>query len=389
MKITVLGGAGAMARSAVLDLLESREVEALNLADLNLRALEELKESLKSKKVSIVGIDVTHHRDLVRVIEGSDAVINGTLYYHNVEVMRACLEARVHYVDMGGLFHVSRKQMLFDKDFKRAGLTAILGMGSAPGIVNVMAGYAYDRLDSVEYVRIRDGIVNLTRTESPLGIPYALETILDEFVMNPYVFENGDWIELKPFSIPEEVDFPEPVGRQTTFATLHSEVATIPVSFRDKGVKEVNFKLALPREFEKKLRFLVDLGFGSREPILVDRKKVVPRDVLLSLSREFPATSAKPDDHKVLRVDVKGKKGREDVTYRLESVQHPYEKWNMRCGSFTVGFPVAVVAKMLGSGRVRVKGAVGSEKAIEAETFFKALAKRGLEVTVTRKEKAY
>ncbi len=207
--------------------------------------------------------------------------------------------------------------------------------------------------------------------------------------MNPYVFENGDWIELKPFSIPEEVDFPEPVGRQTTFATLHSEVATIPVSFRDKGVKEVNFKLALPREFEKKLRFLVDLGFGSKKPIMVNPKKVVPRDVLLSLSREFPATSAKPDDHKVLRVDVKGKKGREDVTYRLESVQHPYEKWNMRCGSFTVGFPVAVVAKMLGSGRVRVKGAVGSEKAIEAETFFKELAKRGLEVTATRTQLAY
>ncbi len=389
MRITVLGGAGAMARSAVLDLVESQEVKALILSDINLKAIEELKESLKSKKVSTTRVDITDHENLVRVVGGSDAVINGTVHYHNVEVMRACLEAKANYVDMGGLFHVSRKQMLLDDDFKRAGLTAILGMGSAPGIVNVMPRYAYDQLDTIEYVRIRDGIVNFTAVKGPLGIPYALETILDEFVMNPYIFENGEWMELKPFSRPEVVDFPEPVGTQTTFATLHTEVATIPVSFKDKGIYEVSFKLALPKEFEKKLRFLVDLGLGPKEPILVGSEKVIPREVILALARKLPRSKAKPDDHKVLRVDVKGKKRGEDLEYRLESVQHPYEKWNMRCGSFTVGFPVAVVAKILSSGQVEVKGAMGSERAIQPEGFFKALAKRGLEVTVTRKQKVY
>jgi len=244
-------------------------------------------------------------------------------------------------------------------------------------------------LDTIEYVRIRDGIVNFTATKGPLGIPYALETILDEFVMNPYIFENGEWMDLKPFSRPEEVDFPEPVGRQTTFATLHSEVATIPVSFKDKGIHEVSFKLALPKAFEKKLRFLVDLGFGSKKPISVGNGKVIPRDVLLSLTRKLPRSKAKPDDHKVLRVNVKGAKNGKVVEYSLESIQHPHEKWNMRCGSFTVGFPVAVVAKMLASGQVEVKGAMGSELAIQPEDFFKALAKRSLEVTVTREQKAY
>jgi saccharopine dehydrogenase-like NADP-dependent oxidoreductase len=325
---------------------------------------------------------------LVQVLKGSDAVINGTVYYHNVQVMKACLEVKAHYVDMGGLFHVARKQMLLNEDFKKARITAILGMGSAPGIVNVMAKYAYDRLDTVDYVRIRDGIVNFTKIKGPLAIPYALVTILDEFVMNPYIFENGDWVELAPFSRPEEVDFPEPVGRQTTFATLHSEVATIPVSFKDKGVREVSFKLALPKQFETKLRFLVDLGFGLKTPISITGNKVVPRDVLLALTERLPKTNAKPDDHKVLRVDVKGKKNGEELEYRLETIQHPYEKWNMRCGSFTVGFPIAIVAKMLASGQVKAKGATGSEKAIHPETFFKELAKRGMEVTATLRKKA-
>jgi len=388
MRIAVLGGAGAMARSAVLDLVESHEVTSLVLADMNRKSLEALKTSLGSEKVRIATVDITDHENLVGIIRGSDAVINGTVYYHNVEVMKACLETKTHYVDMGGLFHVARKQMLLDEDFKKAGLTAVLGMGSAPGMVNVMARFAYDRLDTIESVRIRDGIVNFTKMKSPLGIPYALDTILDEFLMNPYIFENGDWVELRPFSRPEQVDFPEPVGRQTTFMTLHSEVATIPVSFKDKGIQEVSFNLALPKAFEEKVRFLVDLGLGSRKAIPVGDAKVVPRDMLIALSRLLPKAKGKPDDHKVLRVDVKGRQAGKDVTYRLESVQHPYEPWGMRCGSFTVGFPVAVVAKMLASGEVKTRGAIGSEQCIQPEAFFKALARRGLPVTVTQTQNA-
>lgn len=389
MKITVLGGAGAMARSAVLDLVESPEVKNLILGDIDLKALEELKNSLRSNKVSIGRVDITDHKSLVQFISGSDAVINGTVYYYNVKIMKACLEAKAHYVDLGGLFHVARKQMLLDGDFKKARLTAVLGMGSAPGIVNVMARYAYDRLDTIEYVRIRDGIVNFTKTRSPLGIPYSLETILDEFVMNPFIFENGIWVELKPFARPEEVDFPEPVGIQTTFATLHSEVATIPVAFKDKGIQEVSFKLALPKSFEEKLRFLVDLGFGSKKPVSIGKTRVAPRDLVLTIAKNLPKSQGKLDDHKVLWVDAKGEKNGKIVEYRLEAILHPYEKWNMRCSSFSVGFPLATVGKMLASNQVKVKGAVGPEQAIQPEVLFKELSKRGIEVTATIKQKAY
>ena len=389
MKIAIVGGAGAMVRSAVLDLVESPEVKALILADIDLKSLEQIKRSVRSKKVSIAKVDIMDHNKLVQTIAGSDVVICGLVYYYNVEVMKAALEAKAHYVDFGGLFHIARKQLAFDKDFKKAGLTAILGMGSAPGIVNVMARYAYDRLDTIEYVRIKDGIVNFAKTNSPLMVPYALETILDEFIMDPYVFEAGDWVKLRPFARPEVVDFPEPVGTQTTFVTLHSEVATIPLSFKDKGIREVNFKLALPKAFEEKLRFLVELGLGSDKAIKVGGQKVEPRNVLLSLAGKLNKSRVKPDDHKVLSVDAKGTKNGKTLEYHIESIQHPYPKWNMRCGPFTVGFPGAIVAKMLGSGQIKVKGAFGAERAVNPEKFFKELAVRGIEVTATQKQKAY
>jgi saccharopine dehydrogenase-like NADP-dependent oxidoreductase len=362
MKITVIGAAGNMARSGVLDLVESSDVKAIQLVDINVKFLEKLRVALKSKKVSTAEVDITDQKSLVRTVKGSNVVMNATTHYYNLGVMKACLEVKAHYVDLGGLFHWAREQMLLNDEFKKAGLTAILGCGSAPGIVNVMARYAYDRLDEIEYVRIRDGIVNFTKTRSPLAIPYSLQTILDEFLLNPYIFENGEWVELRPFARPEVVDFPEPVGRQTTFATLHSEVATIPVSFKNRGIKEVSFKLSLPKEFEQKLRFLIEIG--------------------------LPKTTARPDDHKVLWVDAAGRKDGKEVEYRLESIHHPYAKWNMRGGAFGVGFPLAVGARMLGSGQVKERGAMGPERAIQPEIFFGELAKRGLEVTVMLKHKA-
>jgi len=81
----------------------------------------------------------------------------------------------------------------------------------------------------------------------------------------------------------EEVDFPEPVGTQTCYYTIHSEPYTIPVAFKDKGIRECTFKLALPKLFEQKLRFLCDLGAASTEAIKVKGASVVPRDVILEL----------------------------------------------------------------------------------------------------------
>jgi saccharopine dehydrogenase-like NADP-dependent oxidoreductase len=388
MKITVIGAAGNMARSGVLDLVESSDVKAIQLVDINVKFLEKLRVALKSKKVSTAEVDITDQKSLVRTVKGSNVVMNATTHYYNLGVMKACLEVKAHYVDLGGLFHWAREQMLLNDEFKKAGLTAILGCGSAPGIVNVMARYAYDRLDEIEYVRIRDGIVNFTKTRSPLAIPYSLQTILDEFLLNPYIFENGEWVELRPFARPEVVDFPEPVGRQTTFATLHSEVATIPVSFKNRGIKEVSFKLSLPKEFEQKLRFLIEIGFGSTKTVSVGGKKVAPREVLLEMAKWLPKTTARPDDHKVLWVDAAGRKDGKEVEYRLESIHHPYAKWNMRGGAFGVGFPLAVGARMLGSGQVKERGAMGPERAIQPEIFFGELAKRELEVTVMLKHKA-
>jgi saccharopine dehydrogenase (NAD+, L-lysine-forming) len=209
-----------------------------------------------------------------------------------------------------------------------------------------------------------------------------METLLDEFIQSPYVYTNGEWVALQPFSLPEVIDFPKPVGTQTVFATIHSEVATVPLSFRDKGLKEMSFKLSLPKIFEDKLRFLTGLGFGRDDMIKVGDQKVSPRQVLIELVDSLPKATGEPDDHKALFVDVSGYKSNRQYFIRTEMMCHPYKPWNVGAGPFSTGFPVALTLRMLASGVITQRGALPPEVCIPPEPFFKGLAERELTVKV-------
>jgi lysine 6-dehydrogenase len=389
MNVAVVGGAGKMAAGAVRGLIEAEDVEEILLVDRDAAALERRAQEMSSGKLVTRVIDLGDRRALVEALRRSDVCLNATFAYFNEAVMESCLEAGAHYTDLGGLFHWAKKQLAMHERFVDAGLTAIAGSGSAPGIVNVMARYAYLRLDTVDHVRIRDGIVNFAPPAAPLVPPYALDTILNEFTMNPWTFVEGKFRELAPFSGAEEVDFPEPVGRQTAFHTIHSEPYTIAVSFADKGIKEVSFKLSLPKAFEQRLRLLVELGVSGTEPVSLDGISVEPRRLLLQLVDRSLATleetpPAKFDDHKVLRVIVGGTKDGQGLEYVMDCVVHPHAGWHMPMSTWTVGFPAAVTSRLLGAGVIERPGVFGGEAIIPPETYFAELNKQGIHVTVAQ-----
>ena len=87
-------------------------------------------------------VDARDPASLSAALEGADVVVNAADYRLNLDVMRGALGAGAHYVDLGGLFHVTRQQLELDADFRAAGLSAILGLGSAPGKTNLLAAAA-------------------------------------------------------------------------------------------------------------------------------------------------------------------------------------------------------------------------------------------------------
>lgn len=383
MKVAVAGGAGRQSLAAIYDFIENDDVEKILLIDANDEALKKRSDLVSSNKVVTQVIDITNVNSMADALNEYDVVLNASSHLFNMNVMDACLESKTNYTDMGGLFHWALEQLKRDDDFKKAGITGIVGSGSAPGIVNVFAKYGADRLDTIDTVLILDAIINPAASGYKLVPPYALNTIIEEFTANNYEFIDGELKELPPFSGKMTMDFPEPYGTCNLYNMIHSEVATMPLSFKDKGIKNMAFKLALPTLFEERLRFMIENGLGSNDPIEINGSKIVPRDLILELFEtkpgSAPSTKVTPQDMKLLRVIVEGTKNGKNVKYEIETDLH-HHPWGLTNGFFSVGFPSAITTRMLGNGQVKEKGFFSGEQVIDTDIYFRELERRDIHV---------
>ena len=388
MKIIVLGGAGKMGCISVQSLALDDRVDEVIIADVNMEQAQLVADYLDSPKISIQKVDIKDEENLVKALEGSDVCLNAAIYYFNLDVMEACLKAGVHYTDMGGLFYGTREQLKLHERFAEAGISAVLCMGSAPGVPNIQARYAADRLDSIESIKIYDGI----KPPAPddLRFSYAIPTIVDELTVEPMVFENGEFVAKPPLSGFEDYWFEPPLGMIPMHLSLHSEVATLPVTFKDKGVKECFFKInywGMAEKTIEKIRVLADFGFASGEPVNVKGTSIAPRDLTISLLSGYvhsvtdllaPPAVKPPNWAKEIVTEIHGTKDGEEITYRLGT---------LTCkGALPTGLVPAIAAIWLAEGRVEA-GVYPPEASLDPENFFKELEKREVitKVTVTRK----
>jgi saccharopine dehydrogenase (NAD+, L-lysine-forming) len=388
MRITVLGGAGKMGCISVQTLVKDPRVDEVVIADMNVEQAKTVSDFLDSPKLSIKEVDINDKDNFYKTLEGADVCLNATVYYTNLAVMEACLIAGVHYTDMGGLFHTTRKQLELNDRYASAGLSAVLCMGSAPGVPNIQSRYAADRLDTIESIKIFDGIK--PPPPDDLRFTYAVPSIVDELTIDAMIYKDGEFIACEPLTGFEDYWFTPPVGLLPVHLSLHSEVATLPISFQNKGIKECFFKInywGMAKETVEKINVLVDYGFAGREPVEVDGHPVVPRDLMISMLGEYvpqitdllaPPKNKPPDWTKEIVTEIQGMKDGEELTYRLGT---------LTCkGALPTGVAPALAAIWLAEGRIK-PGVYPPELALDPVPFFKELEVHEImtKVTVTKK----
>jgi saccharopine dehydrogenase (NAD+, L-lysine-forming) len=385
VRIVVLGGAGIIGRAIVRDLAEDRQVRDIVVADLDVEGARRLAESLGRPGVTAVRADVADHAALTALVKGAGAVVNSVQYYFNLQVMKACLEAKAPYIDLGGLFHTTRKQLELDAEFRRAGVPAVIGLGSCPGIANVQARAVADAFDTVESIRIYNGAT--PDQGDSLAWAYSIQTIFDEITLPPVVFRDGTFVETAPLGEEELYRFQDPIGVTKVHLSLHSEVATLPLTYQAKGIRDCFFKISFFGYSEKALRqlqFLASLGLASTEPVQVRGVAVRPRDVLVEVMKRAPQIErAGSLGFKDIVTEVRGTRGGRPAAGRVETTCWPHKTWGISGGTVLVATPPAIVARWLAQGAIKAAGVLPPEKAIEAAPFFKELESRGARTTVS------
>ena len=185
MRILILGGAGLMSTGTARDLLSnlSSGITQVVVADSNSDRLAALVKSLPDSRLQTRVLDVTDHAALLSLLAECDLCINGvpTFAGYQMTIFDACREAKRPYVDYGGMGVYTVRQKAEHTKWKAAGVTAVIGLGSDPGLSNIICRAVADRLEHIDRINLYWAATKIG-PESPVLIPpYSLSTVLAEY----------------------------------------------------------------------------------------------------------------------------------------------------------------------------------------------------------------
>ncbi|MFZ3355333.1 MAG: saccharopine dehydrogenase NADP-binding domain-containing protein [Thermoplasmata archaeon] len=388
MRAVVLGGGGLTGRSTVRDLARTRRFDSIHVADLDLELARAAARATGDDRVSAAQVDVRDAESLRAVLRDADVCVNAVQYTFNLHVMEGCLSAGVSYLDFGGLFHMTRRQLELDSRFRDAGLLAIPGLGQVPGVSNVLAAQSTRDLERVDSILIRDGWRDLTVGGPEISFTWSPSTFLDEMILDAVVWEDGAYRMYPAMSGAEEYDFPPPVGRTRLYRTLHSEAATLPESLREKHLRHCEWREGGPGI--DLLRTLSLLGLGSEQPVDVRGASVLPREFLLALLKRekllgIPAGVA-INDWEIVDLEVRGLRDGEPLTRHAFGLFPPKPEWGASATEYVVGVCGAIGAELFLQKQMQGVGVIPPELSVPAEPFRAALATRGIHTTIVPPE---
>jgi saccharopine dehydrogenase-like NADP-dependent oxidoreductase len=365
MRVIVLGGCGAMGSEVTRDLARTSDFEEITVADADLARAEALVDELGGGRLRAARVDATDEDALARALAGYSVVANCTTYHFGVTATKAAIRARVSYLDLGGLFNTPR-QLELDEEARRAGVTICLGCGATPGVTNLMARHAADRMDAVEEVHIAFATY---RAIAPS--PGLLDTVLDEFSpgSSRFFWRDGALVEVPAFSGARAVRFEPPVGEVETYYVPHSETHTIP-RFLGKGVRLVDVRGTWRPEIMTALRVFADTGLsGPSKPML--------RAHFLEHAPDYCGDG---EWAFLLNVEVAGRREGREVRREYTTSHPPRAEWERSATARVTGIPASIGAQKLARGEAARTGVVAPEACFEPSPFFEELARRKIVV---------
>jgi lysine 6-dehydrogenase len=377
MNFLVLGS-GMMGSAIAYDLVQSSDVDRVLLADSDLNRAQSAAAKIHSSKAKPFMLDVNNFGDVVNAMRGKDVAIGAVSYRCNVSLSKAALEARVHFCDLGGNDDVLEEQLRLDAEAKKRGVTIIPNCGLAPGLVNILAARGAEMFDSVDSIRMRVG--GLPQNPIPpfnYQIVFSVEGLLNEYSGQSLVIRDGRLARVDTLTEIESITFPPPFSTLEAFHTSGGASLT-PRMFAGK-VRDLDYKTIRHPGHCEKFRTLLDVGFGSSEPLGLGANVLTERELFIErLKRKIPQTGK---DIVLMRVMVTGARRNEQRQLEFTMIDFYDETRNISAMMRGTAYPTSIIAQFLASGVINRNGALTPEQCVPLEPLMAELKKRGMTIT--------
>jgi lysine 6-dehydrogenase len=366
-----------MGSAAALDMARSPAVEAVTLADSDLRrakdAARRVNKLARSKKVAPTHLDASRESDAANLMRGHAAALSAVPYFFNVGLARAAIKAGCHFADLGGNNKVVRQELAMDKQAAKRGVALAPDCGLSPGMASILAGELMRRVGGrANALKIYvGGLPQHPKPPFNYQLVFSVEGLINEYVEPARILRKGKLTTIEPLTELEEFHlegFPPLEAFHTSGGT-----STLPETFAGKVGECFEKTLRYPGHLAL-LRGFYDLGMFSSEKRNFGKTEIAPRTVIARLFEEKFAGD--DPDLVILRVEAHTRARVASFT----CVDRFDPATGMTAMMRTTAWPASVVVQMLASGEISKRGAVRSELDIPAGPFLQAMACRGVHI---------
>jgi lysine 6-dehydrogenase len=342
-RITVLG-AGLVGFPIALDLSKDGNLE-ITIHDIRKERLEWIHG--KHRQIRTIQTDLSDGPAVRKAIKNADLVVSAVPGHLGFQTLKLIIEERKNVIDIAFF-----PEDLFDLDdlAKEKGVIAISDIGVAPGMSNVLTGYAYKKFDKTEKVRIYvGGLPKIRQWPFEYRAVFSPIDVIEEYTRPARFIREGKLVEMPALSEPELIDF-------EGFGTLEA--------FNSDGLRSLIRTIECPDMIEKTLRYpghidkiklLKSCGFFSTEPVNVKGQSIRPIDLTTRLL--FPMWDLKDEeDMTVMQVSAEGLKDGRRLKYSWSLADYFDPATGIHSMARTTGYTATAAARMLLAGLYTRKG---------------------------------
>jgi lysine 6-dehydrogenase len=380
MRMLVLG-AGLQGCACAYDLLAHTEHDVV-LADLHVDNLPPFLAPYAGNRLTLAQVDAKDHDSIRGVMQGVAATMSAFPYYFNGDMARLAVEAGSHFCDLGGNTDIVWEQKKLADQAAAKGLSVVPDCGLAPGMVNILAQFGIDRLDTVSAVRIKVGGLPQNPTP-PLNyqIVYSIEGMLDYYTTLSWVLRDGKPMQVKALSEIEDIDFPG-VG---TLEAFHTAGGLSTMAERYEGrIPTMEYKTLRYPGHAQLMEAIRDLGLLGMEPVQVkdsrtrETKQIIPRDFFISVvGPQLRKDYTESPDLVALRVEAEGTRDGKEQLVRFDLLDRYDAPSGITAMMRTTGYSLAITGALQAEGRVK-PGVWTPDEAMPGAEYIDQLAKRNV-----------
>lgn len=401
-KILVLG-TGAQGSTVAQRMDEEPNVDEIICADYDMKAVDAVVKDLKKAKG--VQVDASKKENIVEVAQGVDLIVNALPLAFGKKVVEAALEVKANYQDFAApetpelheVWVEGIKLLLneYSPKFAANGKLAVLGTGSAPGLILLASRLAVEDLDTCDtiYNIVWEGV------EAKRFQPYWWSPVsaLTDMAGDAYAFIDGEIVRTEAFSLPirrqydymdKEIEFVEHEHDEPVQIGLNADT-------HFKGVKNAYFKYAgAGVDFAKPL---YRAGLLSREPEEINGQTITPFELVLK--HLPPAPKYKEEIKEILDeglvtdsgcmvIEAYGTKNGKDIKNEIHvfspGLAESYEKAGITSEMYLTGQGGSLFTKMFVNDKYEQTGLITSDMLSyeEIDYYFDEAAKLGITLDI-------